>query len=270
MAAFDWADVEVGPSFHNPIPQPNVQATYQHSSGPDRAELVPPGRFEPYGMPRTWANEYTNAEAGPSTLVQPLAPYFQPPTSQPPGWIPETTADAENSHSITEEEEAQVSNFHRPRIPRVIEWSFGVRCLSKPGPHMVWDHPARTASGNGVTSVDSAIGSTDIMATRDSRQPSRLWLVSTCPAKENDVSDLVDFNAEAAEIIRMLRSRKYQSPRLHLRGGRQAQVQRVWENQERSLFQDLSQYYWLPQGKRSWSRPSLMKKGEHGVGRSMG
>jgi hypothetical protein len=84
-------------------------------------------------MSRTRTNEHRNAEAGPSTLALPPVPYVGPPTSQPSGGISETTADAETKETITEEDEAPVSDFYCSHIPRVTESLFGVRSPSEPG-----------------------------------------------------------------------------------------------------------------------------------------
>jgi len=88
-------------------------------------------RFQPYGMSRTRPSEYWNAEAGPSTLMAPPAPYIGLPSLQPSGGISETTADAANTQTTTEENKAPVSNFYCSHIPHVIEWLFGVRVPSR-------------------------------------------------------------------------------------------------------------------------------------------
>lgn len=128
---FDWVHAEARSSIHDPVgalSQPN-EYTDQHIPGPTRTEQVPVGRFRPYEMPCARANEH---RTGPSTLVSTLVLYIGPPTSQPPGWVPKTTADAEKNQTITEEQEAPVSNLYRSHILHAIEWSFGVRCQSKP------------------------------------------------------------------------------------------------------------------------------------------
>jgi len=86
------------------------------------------GRFQPYGRSYARRNEHRNAEAGPSTLLPPPVPFVGYPTLQPSGgMISETTAEAEQVQPITEENKAPVSYFYCSHIPRVIEWSFGVR-----------------------------------------------------------------------------------------------------------------------------------------------
>ena len=119
---------------------------------------MPTGRFQPYGMSRTRPNEYRNAEAGPSTLTAPLIPYFDLPTSQPPGGISETTANAEPEHTITEEEEAPVSNFYCSRIPHVTEWSFGVRSPNGPGSPAAKESHATTVCGRRESLASCATG----------------------------------------------------------------------------------------------------------------
>ena len=60
--------------------------------------------------------------------------------------ISETTADAENTKPITEEDKVPVSYFYCSHIPRVVEWFFGVRWSpSELSALVVKDHPAPTA-----------------------------------------------------------------------------------------------------------------------------
>jgi len=88
---------------------------------------MPAWRFSPYGTLPARPNEYRNAEAGPSTLVPPPAPYLALPTINPSGGISEAAADAANNRTDTEEDVAPVSNFYCSHIPRVTERLFGVR-----------------------------------------------------------------------------------------------------------------------------------------------
>ena len=105
------------------FPQQNVQPSYQLSAGPSRTGLISTGRFQPYGIPHhTRPYEYRNAEAGPSTLASPLVPYVGPPAPQPSGGKSETTADAENEQTVTEEK-GPVSKFYCSHFPHVTEWS---------------------------------------------------------------------------------------------------------------------------------------------------
>ena len=78
-------------------------------------------RFRPYETPGARSNEYTNAEAGPSTLAPPFVPYVVTPATYPSGGLSEATADAEYNLTITEEDAAPVSNFYRPHIPHVTD-----------------------------------------------------------------------------------------------------------------------------------------------------
>ena len=82
---------------------------------------MPTWQPQPYGMPYARPNEHRNAEAGPSTLVPPLAPYAALPTTHPSGGTSETTADADNNETITEDDTAPVSNFYCSRVPHVTE-----------------------------------------------------------------------------------------------------------------------------------------------------
>jgi len=116
--------------------QENVPTFYPSSAGPTRTESLPAGRFQPYGTPRARLNNYGNAEAGPSALVLPPVPYVDQPTLQPSGGTSEATADADQTKHVTEEDRATVSNFYCSHIPRVTEWSFGVRSPSGGGSPM--------------------------------------------------------------------------------------------------------------------------------------
>jgi hypothetical protein len=82
--------------------------------------------LQDYSATGTRVVGHTNAKAGPSTLRPPPGPFVGSPTPQPSGWLSETSAGAEQSYPTTEEEEAPVSGFYRPHIPRVVEWSFSV------------------------------------------------------------------------------------------------------------------------------------------------
>ena len=84
-------------------------------------------RRQPYSLPRTYANERTNAEAGPSNLAA-------LPPANPSGGTSETSADAEKHNSKTEEDAAPVSNFYCSRILRVSERAFGARSSTLQAP----------------------------------------------------------------------------------------------------------------------------------------
>ena len=131
---------------------------HQLSTGPTRTGLTQTGRFQPYGMSHTRPNEYWNAEAGLSIMVAPPAQYVHPPTWQPSGGIPETTADAETTQTFTEEDKVPVSDLYCSHIPRVTEWSFGVRHQSGPGSPAVKGDHATTVCGRRRISASCATG----------------------------------------------------------------------------------------------------------------
>ena len=80
----------------------------------------------------------------PSTLVPPQVPNFGRPASQPTGgMIPETTADADTTQFIAEEDKDPVSHFYHSRIPHATNRSCDVRCPSKPGFPVAKDNSAR-------------------------------------------------------------------------------------------------------------------------------
>jgi hypothetical protein len=123
-----------------------VYAYHQPGTGPTRTGPTSMGRFQPYGTSHAQQNGRRNAWSGPPTLMPPPIPYVSHPTQQPSGGIiSETTADAERTQTITEEDKVPVSNFYRSHIPRVIEWSFGVRHPSGPGSPAAKDDPAHAA-----------------------------------------------------------------------------------------------------------------------------
>ena len=178
---------------------------HQLSTGPTRTGLTQTGRFQPYGMSHTRPNEYWNAEAGLSIMVAPPAQYVHPPTWQPSGGIPETTADAETTQTFTEEDKVPVSDLYCSHIPRVTEWLFGVRRLSGPSAPVAGDHLAPAVYRCRRTPSSYATGRS---GERDSRKPQpsmRLWLVSTYCISRNDAPDPIDRNAVAVENISAIR-----------------------------------------------------------------
>ena len=236
---------------------------------------MPIGRFQPYGTPRVRPDEYSNAEAGPSTLMVPPVPYIDPPTSQPSGGVSETTADAEQTQTNTEEDKASVSNFYCPHIPHVTEWSFGVRRPKRPGSPAAMDRHAPVCGCRRMP-ASCVTGSSGGRNSREFRALTRLWKVSTYPIGENGVPDSIDCNAVAVEIIPKIRPLVYLQPRLRTAPstrtseGSNAKEERERRNLERRSFQELSRYYLLPVGRRkAWDRPKLLSNGEHYVSFSL-
>ncbi|KAF9647939.1 hypothetical protein BDM02DRAFT_3116265 [Thelephora ganbajun] len=106
-----WGDNENGPStsaFYTNVPTP-----HQPSTDLSRTWLMPTRQFRPYGEPRARFDEHRNAEAGPSTLVPPPAPYLALATTNPSGGSSEATADAVSEQKTTEEDTAPKTR--RPR-----------------------------------------------------------------------------------------------------------------------------------------------------------
>lgn len=120
---------------------------HQPGTGPTRTGSILAGRFQPYKPSRARANEYRNAGVGPSTLVPPPVPYVGSSMLQPSGGISETTADADENKTTTEEDKAPVSNFYRSHIPHVTERSDAERPPSGLGSLTAKDHLASTACG---------------------------------------------------------------------------------------------------------------------------
>jgi len=84
-------------------------------------------RFTPYGAYHARQNMYQSAEAGPSNRQPHPASYDTSLTAQPPGWISETTANAEQNQTFTEEDGTPVSDFYCSPIPHVTDRLFGIR-----------------------------------------------------------------------------------------------------------------------------------------------
>lgn len=156
----DWVSVEPDPPPAIPLKlsQSNTETSYQLDFYPARTEPISEGHFRSYRTLHAWENEHGNEEAISPTLVpSPPALSVRSPTPQPPGRAPETTADAGNTQA-TEGGESPVSSFYRPHIPRVAEWSFGVRFPSGPGSYTARENFARPAYGNREMSRGSANG----------------------------------------------------------------------------------------------------------------
>ena len=127
-------------------------------SGPTRTGQTSTRRFQPYGTSRARVTEHQNAEADPLATKLVQVPHVGPPTPQPTGGlIPETTADAEQDQTDTEEQEVPVSNFYRSHIPHVTDWPFGIRrSPSAQGSETARGHLAQVASRSKMTSKRSA------------------------------------------------------------------------------------------------------------------
>ena len=168
----------------------NVHTLYGSDSGPVGTGQDSARRLQPYGTSRAQRTEHQNAEAGPSTLARPRVPYINLPIPQPTGGtIPETTADAEINNSITEEQEAPVSNFYRSRAPRVTDCSFGVRPPTRPGDPMARAHTVQPARTHRVNTWSSATSSRGGRAMRLLPQLRKRLLVSSFLTRRSDTPD---------------------------------------------------------------------------------
>ena len=238
------------------------------------------GWYQPYGVSCIRPNWYGNAEAGPSILVAPPIPYVGQPPTQPSGGISETTANAKTINSITEEHRATVSHSYCSHIPRVTEWSFGVRNRSGPGFPGAKENHASPVYGVGELAAGCVAGYSTGGASTRPQHSTRLWPVSRCPIS-NDAPDRIGYNVVAAEIIR--RKRPQVNPEQCLRmghvertaiGSKNAEKELGRRKVERRLYRRLSRYYQRPNyqppnGKKpEWARPPLLVKGKHGHGHS--
>jgi hypothetical protein len=111
--------------------------------GATRTGMMDSRRFNPYGTYSARPSMYGDAEAAPSAQTLPLFPYDTRPTI---GGISETTADAEQTQTITEGDETPVGDSYRSPIPRVTNCSFDIRYLGLGAP-TVTGHHAPAASG---------------------------------------------------------------------------------------------------------------------------
>jgi len=230
------------------------------------------GWYQPYGVSRTRPNWYRNAEAGPSTLVAPPVPYARLPTTRPPGGIPETTADAKQTYATTEEDRATVSHFYCSDIPRVIEWSFGVRNPSVAGfPTAKEKHAPPVSRTIGLT-TGCVTGYGTGGACMLPQHSTRLWRVSKCPVS-NDASDQIGYNVVAAEIVRRKRKPFHENPILKrgrsertVIGSKRADKAFGRRKVERRLYRRLSRYYSTPiGGPLEWACPPLLVEGEYSM-----
>lgn len=89
-------------------------------------EPIPMRQFRTYIAPHASANEYRDAEVGPSTWVPRPTPYVGPPTLQPSGGMHETTVDAEHQTSA-EENGVPVGHSYSLQIFHVTEGVLGTR-----------------------------------------------------------------------------------------------------------------------------------------------
>ena len=109
-------------------------------------------RFTPYETYNTRHGMYGNAEAGPSTRLPPPIPHSTWPTIPPTGGESETTADAEQNQSVTEEEETPVSDFYCSPVHHVTDRLSGVRYPEPDAPAAMGQH-APTVRGIAVMSA---------------------------------------------------------------------------------------------------------------------
>jgi len=253
-------------SSRNPVDvftQEDVCAFHRPSTGLVTAGMTSMGQFQPYGTSSTYLNGLGNAEAGSSILASLSAPRIP----QPSGRGSETTADAENQTS-TEGHRATVSNFYYSHIPRVTEWSLGVRSPSGPDSPVARGKYAPAACGCGGTATSCVTGSSSGGSSRKLRASTWLLQVSAYPIL-NDASGLIDCTAAAVEIVTTIRPQRYLEHRLRngrgvrtAKGSRSANNEFERRNVERRLYQKLSQHYPLGWKQELWARPALLLKGK--------
>jgi len=185
----------VGGQFQSPLRNPadtfsqgDVNTAHWPGTDPTGAEVTRTEWYQPSGVTRTRPNWYTNAEAGPSTLVAPPVQYLGLPTTQPPGGISETRANAQSKQTITEEHRVPVSIFYCSYIPRVTEWLFGVRNPSELDFLVVKGGHAPPVNGADGLATTYASGYGTGGTTAPPQRSIRLWPVSKPPIS-NDAPD---------------------------------------------------------------------------------
>ena len=109
---------------------------------------------------------------------------------------------------------------------------------------------------------------------RNLQHTTRLWLVSGYPIP-NGAPDPIGYNVVAAMIIGKKRVPVYPKPNLKkgtvertVFDSEYAKKEHERRNVDRRLYEKLSRYYPLPEGKREWARPPLLVKGKCGRDRS--
>lgn len=241
-------------------------------SGPTRTGQTSTRRFQPYGTFRAREAEHQNAEADPLAITLAQVAHVDLPTPQPTGGLtPEITADAETDETFTEEQEAPVSNFYRPHIPRVTDWSFGIRRNpSAQGSHTAREYLAQVASRSRKTSRRCAASSGTGRASGRLQPGTKHWPVSTFLMEPDDAPN-IGCDAEVLEYIKTIRQGVYPSPCLKTGNvrpcpeGSTRHSINEWKrrNAERTLMAELSRFYQRRPQDRFWNRPLLLKEGEY-------
>lgn len=235
--------------------------------------MAQPYAYPQYRLPRAYSNQYANPGVT-SNLAPPLIPHVMPPKN-PPGGPSETTANAEPNPTVTEEE-APVSNLYHPHTNRVTERVFVTRSTPP--------RPQRTCvnggCGTGGTSRGCAPGPRNTREPKGARATSERCTVSIDPILETMRLDLIDSDAVALEVVQALRPVPvYPSPKLkkgtiHGRGtkvrSRAATAEARRRDGIRTVNEELSKYYELPDDRTEWECPELLSKGKHDHVRSYG
>ena len=124
----------------------NVRASTGYSSSAIRTGYDSTWRFQPYGTSRAQGTEDRNAEADPSSLTPLQLSLVGLPTPSPTEEIVTLTiADADDNQGENqgETEGAPVSTLYRFRV---LDWTFRVRAVRKPGAATVKENLARVGS----------------------------------------------------------------------------------------------------------------------------
>jgi len=215
---------------------------------------------------------YGNPEAGPSNKASPPFPDGDWQTAQPTGGTPETTADAEQNQTTTEDDEIPVSNFYCSPVPHVTDRLFDVR-HPEPGAPVAKGHHALTASEIAGTCANCRYGRKLSGGLGSSQAIGTPLLVSINQILQNNTPDPTDRNSAAAEIISVFRQPVYNEDRLHRvyghrtgAGGKKADAEWERRDETRKVYQRLSRLYRLKEGRGrdSWTMTELVSKGKHG------
>ena len=256
--------------------RPQPQPGHARSSGQGSSSQLPRGRVGQ--LPHHQIRRDAHHPYKLSGLALPQAPrYILPVTLKPTGGlVPETTADAENNNTLTEEEERVVSDFYRSHLPRITELLIRRQKRRKPrAPH----RKEKNRDGRKKEQCDA----------RELRHLVQQWKgLDDLPThyeavfrknivmKQNDAPDPIYCVADSYTYIESVRSRIYPSPRLvaiepkqeNLTDKVSARAERARRMNDRLLFQSISKYYQMLGFMKVWGRPQLIRECKHGYDHS--
>ena len=245
--------------------QQNVCTPHQLSSGPIRTELSSTNRLKPYETRHVRTAEREIAAVEPSTFAYPPVIHVGLPIPGPSGGLlSETSADAEQTETITEQDEVPVSNFYRSHTPHATECLFSVGSPGSQGFQMVRESTEGTVPRQTTWHLNSSSG---LESGGRFRVSMRHWPVSLRSIRHNNAPDSIGRHTEALEAISAIRPVTAERPYLRKPAMREvaapsknARKERNRRMEERRLYEGLSMRY--PPGRRPWERSTLLAHGK--------